>query len=78
MRAGIQGGGCDVRGTRVWACLLGLARAVVEDVWIGEEGEVVVAAWPRGRAGGSVIAVGSAVDDRLGLTSATAVGAGVR
>jgi len=29
--------------------LLGLARAVVEDVWIGEEGEVVVAARPGWR-----------------------------
>ena len=38
-----------MRGTRVWACLLGLARAVVEDVWIGEEGEVVVAARPGWR-----------------------------
>jgi transposase len=38
-----------VRGTRVWACLLGLARAVVEDVWIGDEGEIVVAARPSWR-----------------------------
>jgi transposase len=38
-----------VRGTRVWARLLGLARAVVEDVWIGTEGEVVVAARPSWR-----------------------------
>ena len=35
-----------MRGTRVWARLLGLQRAVVEDVWIGGEGEVVVAARP--------------------------------
>jgi len=35
-----------VRGIRVWARLLGLSRAVVEDVWIGDEGEVVVAARP--------------------------------
>jgi transposase len=35
-----------VRGTRVWVRLLGLQRAVVEDVWIGSEGEVVVAARP--------------------------------
>jgi transposase len=35
-----------VRGTRVWARLLGLQRAVIEDVWIGDEGEVVVAARP--------------------------------
>jgi transposase len=44
-----------VRSTRVWARLLGLRRAVVEDVWIGERGEVVVAARPdwreRGRCG---------------------------
>jgi transposase len=32
-----------VRSTRVWARLLGLRRAVIEDVWIGDEGEVVVA-----------------------------------
>jgi len=35
-----------VRGTRVWARLLGLQRAVVEGVWIGDEGEVVVAVRP--------------------------------
>jgi transposase len=38
-----------VRGTRVWARLLGMQRAVVEDVWIGDEGEVVVAARPTWR-----------------------------
>jgi transposase len=38
-----------VRGFRVWARLLGLGRAVVEDVWIGEAGEVVVAARPSWR-----------------------------
>jgi transposase len=38
-----------VRGTRVWARLLGLQRAVVEDVWIGDEGEVVVAVRPSWR-----------------------------
>ena len=46
-----------MRGIRVWARLLGLRRAVVEDVWIGDEGEVVVAARPRG---GSAIAAASA------------------
>jgi len=35
-----------VRGRRVWARLLGLGRAVVEDVVIGDEGEVVVAVRP--------------------------------
>jgi transposase len=35
-----------VRGTRVWARLLGLQRAVIEGVWIGDEGEVVVCARP--------------------------------
>jgi len=35
-----------VRGIRVWARLLGLGRAVVEDVVIGDEGEVVVAVRP--------------------------------
>ena len=38
-----------MRGTRVWARLLGLVRAVVEDVWIGDEGEIVVAARPGWR-----------------------------
>ena len=38
-----------MRGTRVWACLLGLQRAVVEDVRIGDEGEIVVAARPSWR-----------------------------
>jgi transposase len=38
-----------VRGIRVWARLLGLQRAVVEDVWIGDEGEVVVSARPAWR-----------------------------
>jgi transposase len=35
-----------VRATRVWARLLGLQRAVVEDVWIGSEEEIVVAVRP--------------------------------
>jgi transposase len=38
-----------VRNTRVWARLLGLQRAVVEDVFIGGDGEVVVAARPNWR-----------------------------
>ena len=38
-----------MRGTRVWARLLGLQRAVIEGVWIGDEGEVVVAARPSWR-----------------------------
>lgn len=38
-----------MRGTRVWARLLGLRRAVVEDVGMGSEGEVVVAARPGWR-----------------------------
>ena len=38
-----------MRGTRVWARLLGLQRAVVEDVQIGSEGEVVVAVRPSWR-----------------------------
>jgi len=38
-----------VRETRVWARLLGLRRAVVEDVSIGDQGEVVVAARPNWR-----------------------------
>jgi transposase len=38
-----------VRGIRVWARLLGLRRAVIEDVSVGEEGEVVVAARPNWR-----------------------------
>jgi len=35
-----------VRGIRVWARLVGLRRAVVEDVRIGDEGEVIVSARP--------------------------------
>jgi transposase len=38
-----------VRGIRVWAGLLGLERAVVEDVYGGDEGEVVVAVRPAWR-----------------------------
>ena len=38
-----------MRGTRVWARLLGIERAVVEDVVLGEEGEVIVAVRPRWR-----------------------------
>ena len=38
-----------MRGIRVWARLLGLARAVVEDVWMTADGEVVVAVRPRAR-----------------------------
>ena len=39
-----------MRGTRVWARLLGLQRAVVEGVWVGEGGEgVVVAARAKAR-----------------------------
>jgi transposase len=38
-----------VRGVRVWARLLGLRRVVIEDVWIGDEGEIVVAARPNWR-----------------------------
>ncbi len=38
-----------MRSTRVWARLLGLQRAVVEDVYCGIEGEVVVAVRPGWR-----------------------------
>ena len=38
-----------MRSARVWGRLLGLQRAVIEDVWIGNEGEVVVAARPGWR-----------------------------
>ena len=41
-----------MRGIRVWARLLGLARAVVEDVWIDDDGAVIVAARPSARAQG--------------------------
>jgi transposase len=36
-----------VRSSRVWARLLGLGAAVIEDVNVGDDGEVVVAARPR-------------------------------
>ena len=38
-----------MRQARVWARLLGLQRAVVEDVRIGDEGEIVVSARPNWR-----------------------------
>ena len=38
-----------MRGIRVWARLLGLRRAVVEDVRMGSEGEVIVSARPDWR-----------------------------
>lgn len=38
-----------MRGIRVWARLLGLRRAVIEDAWIGDRGEVVLAARPNWR-----------------------------
>lgn len=38
-----------MRSRRVWARLLGVRRAVIEDVWIGSEGEVVVAVRPDWR-----------------------------
>lgn len=38
-----------MRGTRVWARLLGLKAAVVQDVYCGDEGELVVAVRPRWR-----------------------------
>lgn len=41
-----------MRGIRVWARLLGLARAVVEDVWFDDDGAVIVAARPRAREQG--------------------------
>jgi transposase len=41
-----------VRGLRVWARLLGLARAVVEDVFFDEHGALVVAVRPKARERG--------------------------
>ena len=38
-----------MRGTRLWAGLLGLKAAVVEDVYCGREGEVIVVVRPRWR-----------------------------
>jgi transposase len=38
-----------VRGIRVWARLVGLCRAVVEDVRLGSEGEVIVSVRPNWR-----------------------------
>jgi hypothetical protein len=64
-----------VRKTRVWARLLGLQRAVVEDVSIGDEKELVVAVSHRGV---SVIAAASVAGAARALTSATAGGAGAR
>jgi len=42
LTAGISWRRCDVRGIRVWARLLGLRRAIVEDLTTGIEGEVIV------------------------------------
>jgi transposase len=41
-----------VRGLRVWARLLGLARAVIEDVFFDEQGALVVAVRPKARERG--------------------------
>lgn len=41
-----------MRGIRVWAGLLGLQQTVVERVWIGDEGEVIVAVRPKRREQG--------------------------
>ena len=41
-----------MRGIRVWARLLGLARAVVEDVFCDDDGAVVVCVRPRAREQG--------------------------
>ncbi len=38
-----------MRGIRVWARLVGLQRTVVEGVWMGSEGEVIVAVRPSWR-----------------------------
>ena len=35
-----------MRDIRVWARRLGLRRAVVEDVRLGSDGEVIVSVWP--------------------------------
>jgi hypothetical protein len=54
--SGLESMGADGRARhKVWAPLLGLTRAIVEDVWVGDEGAVVVAvrvAWrERDRCG---------------------------
>ena len=43
-----------MRGIRVWARLLGLARAVVEDVLLDDDGAVIVAVRPQGPRAGSL------------------------
>jgi transposase len=64
-----------VRGIRVWARLVGLQRAVVEGVWIGDEGEVVVCARPVWRERDRC---GICRRRSPGLTWAVAGGAGAR
>ena len=64
-----------MRGIRVWARLLGIQRAVVEDVRIGDEGEIVVAVRPVGASVSAAVFVGDAA---LAMTSATGAGGGVR
>jgi hypothetical protein len=65
-----------VRGTRVWAGLLGLKAVVVEDVYCGDHGEVVVAVRPRWRerdrcgvCGGVARASTSGMGDGVGVRS---------
>src|ERR1041385_4927779 len=45
-RAGVPWRRCDVSDVRGWAGLLGLQRAVIEGVRMGNEGEVIVSARP--------------------------------
>lgn len=51
-----------MRGTRIWAGLLGLQRSVVEDVVIGTEGEVVVSARPGWRDREAIEAAGFEIE----------------
>ena len=54
-----------MRRTRVWAGLLGLEGSIVEDVYCGDEGEVVVAVRPRFRERGRCGSAGVAARDSI-------------
>jgi len=64
-----------MRGIREWARLLGLRRAVVEGVRLGNEGSVVVRVQPGFRERDRVVCAGVGA---RGMTRARAVGDGGR
>ena len=67
-----------MRGTRVWARLLGVQGTIIEDVSVeeGEEGEIAALVGRSASAGAIRDAVGSAGGDTPGRTVARGVGSG--